>query len=194
MKKTTSHVVSLFGALLLAAIPSSLQATPYASGCTNVGGTVSFWLNEGGGNVTVTYEDGSTNASWNGITTGLNAARGSNSFTLGAHTGYAIQVYKVGNGTPSQISVDATPGCLWPSPRGVAVNKNPGNARLFGRVYADNSTPGNSGANAKGRGLYAYNSDLTEALGNGVNAAGTGGFTSASSSSPYHIRVAPDNT
>jgi len=194
MKKITSHVVSLAGALILAAIPSSLQATPYASGCTNVAGTVTFYLNESGGNVTVTYEDGSTNASWNGITTGTNVTKGPQTFSMGDHTGYAIQVFKIGNGTPSQISVDATPGCLWPSPRGVAVNKNPQNARLFGRVYADNSSPGNSGANAKGRGLYAFNPDLTEALGNGVNAAGTGGFTSASSSSPYHIRVAPDNT
>src|SRR5208282_5335466 len=61
------------------------QAIPYASSVTNNNGTIQFYLNEGGGNVTVTYDNGSTDGSFNGITTGTNLASGSYSFALGSH-------------------------------------------------------------------------------------------------------------
>src|SRR5580698_2373751 len=125
MKKITKHVVSLAGALIAAAIPPSLQASPYASGITVNAGTVSFYLNESGGNVTVTYEDGTTNASFDGFTTGTNVPAGQQSFSLNGHNGYSISVSKVGNGIPSLISVDTNLYNCWPSPRGVDVNKNP---------------------------------------------------------------------
>ena len=39
----------------------TLQAAPYASGVVNNSGTINFILNEGGGNVYVVFEDGTTN-------------------------------------------------------------------------------------------------------------------------------------
>ena len=47
-------------------------ATPYASCITNNAGTIQFYLNESNATVCVTYEDGSTNASFDGINTGTN--------------------------------------------------------------------------------------------------------------------------
>jgi hypothetical protein len=62
---------------------------------------LSFYLNEGGGNVTITYEDGSTNANYDGARTGTNLTSGRYTFSLGAHTGYAISVYKAAAGVPT---------------------------------------------------------------------------------------------
>lgn len=195
MKKQLIKITVAAAALLL---PGLLKATPYASGLVNVGGTVSFYLNESGGNVTVTYEDGSTNAVFNGSNaTSTNLTKGQYSFALGSHTGYAVSVYKTGNGTPSLISTDTYTNNVWPSPRGVAVNIYPQNGAYFGRIYADNSTAGGTaGTTYKGRGLYAFNADMTDALGIGTNAVGGANlfWTNASSSSPYHLRVAPDNS
>ncbi len=67
---------SLKFALTATAIGLSLGAAlanPYASAITNDNGTIRFYLNESGGNVTVVYEDGTTNANFNGTTTGLRA-------------------------------------------------------------------------------------------------------------------------
>ncbi|HEY1786676.1 MAG TPA: immunoglobulin domain-containing protein [Verrucomicrobiae bacterium] len=188
-----------------------VRATPYASGITVTNGTVIFYLNEAGGNVTVTYENGSTNASFNGITTGLTEPAGQYSFQLGAHTGYAISVYKQGNGVPFQISNDSSNFAIWSgNPRGVAVNKNPQSGRSFGRIYAGEAySVAGSGASAKYPGIYAANADFSDALGQGTNpfagsyystpafiAAEASGDTSqgASYSFPYKMRVGPDNS
>lgn len=191
---TTSLATSLCLCLAVALTPRSSHATPYASAIniTVTGGTttnVSFYLNEAGGNVTVTYEDGTTNASFNGITTGLNLPAGQQTFTLNGHSSYSISVFKVGNGTPFQISTDNQTFTSWPTPRGVAANSNPKIGSTFGRVYVAHSAV----SGGKGRGLYALNPDLTEALGHGTTATGTGAFV-GSTSSPWRIRVAPDNT
>jgi hypothetical protein len=170
------------------------KASPYASGITNNAGTISFYLNESGGSVTITYEDGSTNASFNGITTGTNVAKGAQSFSLGGHVSYAITVTKTGNGTPSLISADTNQFCVYNSPRGVDANKNSQFGNLFGRVYIGNSAAGGTTPYNKGKGIYALNSDLTEGLGNGTNAATTGTWVNSGSSGPYRMRVAPDNT
>ncbi|HUA64965.1 MAG TPA: immunoglobulin domain-containing protein, partial [Alphaproteobacteria bacterium] len=189
-----------------------VRATPYASGITVTNGTVMFYLNESGGNVTVTYENGNTNASFNGVTTGTNEPAGPYSFQLGAHTGYAISVYKQGNGVPFQISNDSSNFANWSGgdPRGVAVNKYPQFGRWFGRIYAGEAyAPAGSGAATKYPGLYAANADFSDALGQGTNpfagayystpafiTAEASGDTSqgASYSFPYKMRVAPDNS
>ena len=166
----------------------NVTAAPYASGITNNSGNIYFTLNESGGTVTVTYEDSSTNANFNGITTGLNVLKGTNSFALGAHTSYAISVYKAGNGTPSQISSDAGTFNTWNSPRGVDVNKNSKVGYLFGRTYV-----GNSATNAtKAKGLYLLNADLTDSTGGKVF-TNIYWSTNGSTSSPQRMRVAPDN-
>jgi len=82
--------------------------------------------------VTITYEDASTNANFNGITTGTNLAKGNYSFSLIGHTTYSISVFKVGSGAPNVIgSVGRS------NARGVDVNKSP-TSPYFGRVYSVN--------------------------------------------------------
>ena len=135
-------------AVALAALVA--QATPYASGLTNnANGTMSFYLNEGGGNVTITYGDGSTNSNYNGVTTGTNLATGAYAFSLGSQTNYTISVYKLGAGVPTLIT-----NSISFTPRGINVNKHPGSP-YFGRVYADASTAG---------GIYVLNPDLSLAF------------------------------
>jgi hypothetical protein len=173
----------------------TLQASPFASGVVNNSGTINFILNEGGGNVYVVFEDGTTN------TMGV-LGKGAQSFTLGTHTSYAIYVVKAGNGTPTQISTDTDQFANWNSPRGVSANQNAKIGSLFGRVYVGNSAVGGTSPNNKGQGLYALNADLSDSpLGHGFIATGGGIFTSnaftglsSGASGPYRIRVAPDNT
>jgi hypothetical protein len=173
------HISSRLGRLALALAATALagqlaHATPYASGITNNAGNISFVLNEGGGNVTVTYDDGTTNANYNGVTTGTNLASGIYSFALGAHSTYAIMVYKLGAGTPTLIN-----SSLAFTPRGVDVNRN-ANSPYFGRVYAA----------VFGGGLYVMNADLSLAFPS-VKSAGVSwvgnGF------SPYRLSVADDD-
>jgi hypothetical protein len=167
----------------------TLQATPYASGIVNNSGTINFILNEGGGTVYVVFEDGTTNLM--GV-----LPQGGTNFLLGAHTSYAIYVVKSGNGTPSQISTDTNQFSVWNSPRGVAANQNPKIGSLFGRVYVGNSAVGGTTPYNKGKGLYALNADLSDSpLGYGATASGSAIFVATgSTSSPYKMRVAPDNT
>ena len=120
----------LLGAAVVLLCPRLSQASPYASCLSNNVGTISFILNESGGNVTVTYEDGSTNVNYDGITTGTNLASGVHSFALNGHNGFSIAVKKIGNGIPFLISEDTNQFSVWASPRGVDVNKNP-KYRLF---------------------------------------------------------------
>jgi hypothetical protein len=141
--------------------------------------TMQFWLNEAGGNVTITYNDGSTDANYNGVTTGLNMASGTHTFTVPtAATSYNISVFKVGAGQPALIQ--SSPAF---TPRGVDVNKNPGSP-FFGRVYAAIS----------GSPINILHPDMTldHTAGTGASLGGTcnwfgGGF------SPYRISVAADD-
>src|ERR1700722_6766518 len=168
-------------ALALAALTPVAKAVPFASCITNTSGTISFYLNEPGGNVTVAYDDGSTNANYNGVTTGTNLAAGVQpGFLLTGHTSYSISVTKNGSGAPSLITSRS-----FGTPRGVAANKIP-TSPYFGRTYEVN---GNSSA-----GVWLMNSDLSL-----VNATfQTGGLTFPGSgdtstlASPDFIAVAPD--
>ena len=192
MKTEGSRIIYLLGAVLAFLLaPIMVYATPYASCFTNNAGTISFALNEGGGNVTVTYDDGSTNASFNGITTGTNLAKGKYSFVLTPHTSFNVTAFKVGTGSPSQISVDAT-NTYYPSPRGVAVNAS-AKSPYFGWVYTANGAPGYSatyGTNSqKARGLYILNSDLSDLSGRATNSLATGVFD-GDSLSPNRLTVA----
>src|SRR5437868_3823303 len=99
-------------ALAIVFSPKILEAHPYASGVTNDNGTIRFFLNEGGANVYVVFEDGTTNSSFGVL------SRGATNFSLGTHTSYSIYVVKTGNGTPSQISNDADQWAIYANPRG----------------------------------------------------------------------------
>lgn len=136
---------------------------------------MSFYLNESGGNVTITYEDNSINSSYNGTTTGTNLSAGIHTFSLGTHTSYTISVYKVGAGVPTLISSNSF------TPRGVAVNTRPA-SRYFGTVYGDASGAG---------GIYVMNPDLSFTYG-GVRSAGVSWANNGLS--PYRLSVAADDT
>ncbi len=172
-----SRLVLLTSALAVAATPLSLHATPYASCVTNNAGTIQFYLNESGGNVVVTYEDGSTNADFNGITTGVNVASGRQSFALGSHTGYTISVSKVGTGSAAVVNT-----LKYGTPRGIDVNKNP-SSPYFGNVYALCASAATPAA-----ALRRLNSDLS---GISTNSGGISWVTSASE--PFRLRLAEDD-
>src|SRR5437763_759065 len=92
---TFTRKIALFLALPLLSLAGLVaNAHPYASGVTNDNGTVRFFLNEGGANVYVVFEDGTTNNSFGVL------PRCATNFSLGAHTSYSIYVVKTGNGTP----------------------------------------------------------------------------------------------
>ena len=203
-----NRLPSLALAFVAAAIGLSLEVTlanPYASAITNDHGTIRFYLNESGAKVTVVYEDGTTNANFNGTTTGLNVPSGPTSFLLGAHTGYQIICAGTGNGTPFQISTDCGPTnnapafTGWNVPRGVDANKNPKIGYLFGRVYI-----GNAGTNAaKQWGIYALTPDLSAKTALGAVTANDGlmwfgqwalDANAGSATGPYRMTVAPDSS
>lgn len=177
----TWAVVTFFG--LGATI---VKATPYASEITNNNGTIQFYINESGGNVTVTYEDGSTNENFNGVTTGTNVAAGPYSFSLTdnsiVHTSYTISIFKIGSGKAGLVPTPfQTPHTFFFSKgsfRGVDVNKNP-ESPDFGQIYiAADTAPG----------LYRLNAD-----GSLINSNSAGISWLDNGLSPYRIGVAPDD-
>jgi len=186
---------SLKGLLIagcLLAATSLIQAHPYASGvATNGAGHVTFIMNEDGATVTVAFEDAST------LNLGV-LSKGSNYFSLGAHTSFAISCYKQGTGTPSIISSEAVgvytySNSVWNSPRGVAVNKNAAIGTNFGRLVVGNSAPGSQSSGPKGHGLYLLNSDQTYVKGPiGTNSFGTNFFSL--NNGPWRVRANDDGT
>jgi len=179
MKRLTSVLAIITG--LLAAV--TVQATPFASCISNINNTIYFNLNEPGGNVTVTYEDGSTNANFNGKTTGLNLPIGYQNFSLVGHTSYAISVFKAGTGVPTNIVTIARG-----SARGIAANIN-ATSKYFGYVY---SVIGGAGAvvmRSDGSGGAAGN----PFPGSTLKPPGPGVTWGTGASSQYSISVAPDD-
>jgi hypothetical protein len=166
------------------------QATPYATSLTNNAGVVSFRLNQttdtndlvqvisGGGSVTNVLQTPANDPA-NVINRGLIVTN------LGISGVFKVRIKHVGSGT---ISVNS-PTIAFNSPRGVAVNRNPASPS-FGWVYAANSAAG-----TKGKGMFAYTSDLFDILGQGATAM-TGGYTFGGNdlSAPYHVSIAPDDS
>jgi hypothetical protein len=186
MKKTRKLLIrpSLRGLVLALAVfalsSQVVRANPYASMVTNINyaaRTMQFWLNEGGGTVTVAFNNSTTApAPLDGSTA---VASGAYTFTVPATaTSYTITCYKVGAGQPALIQT--SPGF---TPRGVDVNKNV-NSPNFGRVYVSIS----------GSPINILHPDMTldHTAGAGSSLGGTcnwygGGF------SPYRLFVAADD-
>jgi hypothetical protein len=161
------------GLLALALTSNPAKATPYASSITSDGsGHITFYLNEGGGNVTITYEDNSVDATFNGAV----RAAGAYTFSMGSHTSFSIQVSKTGSGVPTLIS--SSPAF---TPRGIDVNGRPASP-YFGRIYAAKVNSPN--------GIYAFNPDFSVAA--GPTSAGIG-FQAGNPYEPYRISVADDD-
>jgi hexosaminidase len=176
----------VLGMLSLAA---AAGAHPYASGITNNNGTVWWVLNEPATDVKVLFDNGTlTNAYGSGL------IAGANSFALGAHTNFAIVVYKAGACALTQISSDANSYNRFYAPRGVAVNQNP-RTRNFGRIYVASASTGSAaGYRTTTRGIYALDAASGDCLGLGSTAA-TAGMTlgNNTSYSPYKLFVGPDD-
>jgi hypothetical protein len=167
-------------ALAVTALSSSVgRATPYASMVTNINyaaRTMQFWLNEGGGTVTVTFSDSTTApAPLNGSTA---VASGVYTFNVPAGaTSYTISCFKVGAGSPTLVQTS-----LAFTPRGVDVNKNV-TSPYFGRVYTSISG---------GTGINAFNPDMTLAF-TGAASPGGGCVWFGGGFSPYRLFVAADD-
>jgi hypothetical protein len=186
------------GVVSAAAFCSQSNAAPYAAHVTENAGVISFRLNEQTDQVTVIRD---------GVPQNLGAlGPGSHSFNRNAAAQYQIVVSR--NGAPgfldatgpnqaaiNQISNDANPLLNFPRTPGIAVNMNPNNGALFGRVYATSSVAEITfNGRPVGDGVYVLNSDLTDALGQGDNAL-TGGWdwSSGATSAATPWRVALDN-
>ena len=168
MNRTKQYIASAVAALVASVLlPSISRATPYASGLTNSGGTISFFLNEDADNVKVIFNGGAS-------TNDLGAkTRGKYSFSLGANTSYKIEVsktsgagYRSGSGTNAtklQISSDTEHFLNFERPMGLEINKNPASP-YFGRIYVGNIR---SSSTALGRsmqpGIYMVNPDYSSA-------------------------------
>jgi hypothetical protein len=178
--KMIRSVFCLAASLLLSVL--SAKATPYASGVTNISGTIQFILNELPDSAWVIFQDGTSNDIASPVV-------GTNTFSLGTNTSFRIYAKKAGNGTPVQTSSDSATYNDWNTPRGIGINVNPANGYLFGRIYVNNSANGSVLA----KGIYALNADQSILLG-GTRGLLGGTFTNAgSSSSPYRISVGEDN-
>jgi hypothetical protein len=183
-----------FGAVLvLFCVSFQLHARPYASSLTNNAGTVSFRLNESADNVKIISAGGT-------VTNDLGAlAAGLHTFALGVADPYQIEVFKVSppgftsgigpnRGAVLQISTDAD-SLRFNQPRGVVVNTDPSSPN-FGRVYVSNSQPGVTNRNV-GDGIYLFNADLSDAVGQG-DTARTGGLIVTNNVAPYRLSIGQD--
>jgi hypothetical protein len=176
-------LASLTAGILVSTL--SANATPYASGVTNLsgngtkGGTIQFILNEPADNVYVIFGDSSSNAIASPGTTGVKT------FPLGSETSFAIHCVKAGSGAISQISSDANALNTIGGQRGVAVSPNANNWR-FGRIYVSKGTAG---------GIFCRNADQSDVFGQGSTTGRTAGIPFVGSSySPWRLFVGPDGT
>lgn len=159
-------------------LPLQTAATPYASGLTNTGTSISFRLNESADNVKVISNGGATTNDLGPLPAGVTTA------SLSIIGVYQIQVAKAGDCT---IRTNSAP-VAFNSPRGVAVNRNPASP-YFGRVYVANSADG-----TKGDGIFVFNSDLSDTFGQGATALTAGlDFATGGTVSPYRLAVGDDD-
>jgi hypothetical protein len=186
-----------FGAALALALCQTAKAVPYASGISNVAGTVSFYLNENSDNVKVIFDGGGT-----GNTNDLGAlTKGKQSFALGSHSSWEIHVSKSATPGWTKTSADTNVWAQFYSPSGVAVNKNPTNLALFGRIYVAEAASGKTaaGRTTVGDGIFILNPDQSDALGRGDTASvgsinfDPGSSTTSAGRSPNKIEVGEDN-
>ncbi len=189
MKYSIAFLTSVIPLLLT--LPAA--AAPYASAVTNAAGTATFILNEDADKVSVDFDAGATVRDLGPL------PAGAHTFSSAGHTSFRIVVDKNAGpgwrqGVLQQLSSDANELVKFFSGRGVAVNRNPGNGALFGRIYASVSLGGTANGRAVTEGIYVLNPDQTAtALG---SAALTGGlaFDAAGTESPYRLAVGADGS
>jgi hypothetical protein len=193
--------------LAVAAIsPSTARAASYAGEPATYGRVGSFYLNENASSYTITFSDGASQ-------TVLNPTAGLQSFVRPSSTdtfSISVTTHDLAgwtSGTASQIGADSAL-TTFSLPYGVAVDQNPG--PNFGLIYvANGSTQTTAFASASGvsrasdgQGIYALNSDQSDAFGYGNTAMSAGisqlstagGYVNdPSPGAPYHLAVGPDD-
>ena len=180
--------------LVIVLSPAAL-AVPYASGISESGTTVTYFLNEDADSITFNLTGES-----NIVVTDPNDARlkkGSHTFDKGAATAYDIEVSKSTAVGYTQISDDSLIQSQYFSPRGVAVNQNP-DSEHFGNIYVSEGLGGqvtqSGGTRFTLDGIFVMGADQSDIIGQ-VDDGYIGGIdTSLSSNSPFHITIAPDDT
>jgi hypothetical protein len=191
-----------FAIALMATFTSYVaSAHPYASsfGDTNAAVNQGFgqpvlscYLNEAADTVTVIFDQGLLSASTNIIGA---SPKGLLQFPApGGFTTFQVIVSKVGTGSPTLISDDANVMSSWTNGSGFAVNHNPKNAALFGRLYAAQSLT----FSGKTQGIYSMNPDQSYITNVGPAIPGmtnTWVLNGANPNykSPGRLRIAPNN-
>ncbi len=171
------------------------HATPYASGLTNTGTQIIFRLNEAADSVKVISNGGATTNDLLARSAGLVT---NTAVIVGPYSVEVSQNFNLGykHGTARRVSDDANVFAGYNSPRGVAVNKNPGSP-FFGTIYVANSaTTATASSAQKGDGIYMMNADLTSPVGlatNYFNMGLTNAFTAGGASSPFRLEVGEDS-
>lgn len=194
MKKLTGGLFlpAVVVALSISLFEFQTLAVPYASGVTNGAGTIYFILNEAADNVTVTRNVGGA------INLGA-LPKGTHSFALGGAATYEIAATKSAAPVWTLISDDLNPLVRFFGPRGIAVNQNPSDLRLFGRIYVADTAgglttdPPPESNRTTGDGIYILNADTSDALGRGDTASTAGFDWTANAVSPFKIEVGEDN-
>ena len=160
-------------------LATSANATPYASCLTNNSGVISFRLNEAAESVQVIQ--GATTVTLGPKAAGLTVTNLSTSLTAGT---FRVVVTK-----SSTCGISLLGGTTaFNAPKGVAVNRNPASP-FFGRIYVANAT-----AATRGDGIFLFNPDLSDAVGQ-TNTARTAGldFGTGTTASPYRLTVGPED-
>ncbi len=169
---------------------STALAVPYASGLSESGGIVTYVLNENADAITV-RRTGDSDL----VLAGDDLLKGSHTFPKGVAVSYEVEVRRSADSGWTQTSDDALPQNQFFSPRGVAVNKNPG-SEYFGRIYV---SEGIGGATADRpqitfEGIYSLAADQSDVLGQGDDAAYGDVDWTTSGNSPFRLTVAPDDS
>ncbi len=148
----SSSLRCLIIALSFTLMVAKTWGTPYASGVTRSGDTVSFVLNQEAASVTVLRDGGNP--------VSLATTPGTHNFDMSGYTSYQIIVTGNTSRGWTQYVPDGTDRNYW-YPTSVAINKNPASTN-FGKVYIVNNWNG-SGTTGAGRttpdGIYVLRAD-----------------------------------
>ena len=197
--RSVCRSVVVWLAVLTVLSSTRLSAVPYASNLTNAQGIVSFRLNAGADRVWIVYDGGLSTNQLGRLQAGLHQVE------LPSTGPFQVVVFKVSplsyatfRGSNQidalQISSDTNQNARFFSPRGIAVNTDP-TSPWFGRVYVANSEAGTVTNNAFGPerttldGMYALNSDLSDAVGQGDRALTCDLYMTNTDRAPFRLSM-----
>ena len=187
------YLAGISMAALIAALPATVHAVPYASALSDNGTNASFVLNQAADLVEVSL-DGGAFTSLGGL------AAGTHSVALSGATSYNFRVTHSEVDGWTQYSDDDKIDNAFYRATGLAVNKDPGSSS-FGTIYVVN--PGAGGAvidpliplsRDTDVGIYSLSADSTTLVAPAPFSTNQGGidWSLSGTSSPFKTTVAPD--